>query len=100
MKIKCIKASLILNKQGEVGFFYGEDLGLKPEWVQIDAERGEVYVYDSQSNSVMLQMEPMTDAVYARIMDRQEILLVQVADDDIRKPVSALWVSLSVSQQI
>lgn len=100
MNIKTMKASLVLNKQGEIGFFYGDDLGLQPEWVQIDAERGEVYVYDSQSDSVLLQMEPMNQATYARIMEGQQILLVQVADNDIRKPVKAVWVSLSVSQQI
>ncbi len=100
MNIKTMKASLILNKQGEIGFFYGEDLGLKPEWVQIDAERGEVYVYDSESNSACLQMEPMSRKIYDQIMDSQQILLVQLADNDIKKPVAALWVPLSVSHQI
>lgn len=100
MNIKTMKASLIMNKQDEIGFFYGEDLGLTPEWVQIDAERGEVYVYDLESNSACLQMEPMNRKTYDRIMDRQQILLVQLADNDIKKPVKAIWVPLSVSRQI
>ncbi|MCL4677264.1 MAG: hypothetical protein KJ017_01575 [Alphaproteobacteria bacterium] len=100
MNIKTMKATLILNKQDEVGFFYGEDLGLIPEWVQIDAERGEVYVYDSEANSACLQMEPMSQKIYDRIMSQQQILLVELADSDIKKPVKAVWVPLSVSRQI
>lgn len=100
MNIRKMKASLILNKQDEIAFFYGEDLQLVPEWVQLDAERGEIYVYDSESNCVCLQLDPMSEALYNRIMERQQILLVQVLDNDISKPVMAQWVSLSVSQQI
>ena len=100
MNVKTMKASLILSKQGEVGFFYGEDLEIIPEWVQVDAERGEIYVYDAESNCTALHMEPMSTKTYEKIVERQAILLVQVEDNDISKPVKAIWVPLSVSQQI
>lgn len=95
-----MKASLILNRLGNIGFFYAQDLGLEPEWATIDAERGQVQIHDAESNSCILQMDPIKKETYERIASEENILLVQIADNDINKPVKAIWVPLMVSQQI
>lgn len=100
MQIKSMKATLVLNQEGQLGLFYGEDLEIEPDWVQLDTERGEFYVYDEESNCTGLLLEGMNQKTYERILDQQEILLIQVQDNDMTKPVKTKWVTLSISQQI
>lgn len=95
-----MKATLILNEFGNIGLFYNTPLGITPEWAAIDVERGELYVYDPEGESRSIPMEGMTKDIYDKLIKEQKILLVRVLDDDITKPVNALWVSLMISQQI
>lgn len=95
-----MKASIIRNKFGNIGFFYGESLGFTPEWAAIDVERGELSVYDAEDQSKLIFMEGMDQSIYNQIIKEQRILLVEVKNNDISQPQSAVWVNLMVSQQI
>tara|TARA_B100001989_G_scaffold198092_1_gene146700 strand:+ start:380 stop:667 length:288 start_codon:yes stop_codon:yes gene_type:complete len=95
-----MKASLIRNQFGELGFFYGEDLGFTPEWASIDAERGELSVFGGDDDMQLIMIEGMTEEIYQQIIEKDKILLVQIQDNLITKPIKAEWVSLMVSHQI
>jgi len=95
-----MKASLIRNEHGELGFFYGEDLGFKPEWTSIDAERGELSVFGDEDDMQLILVQGMTEEIYQEIIGKEHILLVQVQDNTITKPVKAEWVNLMVSHQV
>lgn len=95
-----MKASLIRNQQGELGFFYGEDFGFTPEWASIDAERGELSVFGGEDDMQLILIEGMTEDIYQEIVGKELILLIQVQDNMITKPLKAEWVSLMVSHQV
>lgn len=95
-----MKATLILNQQDEIAFLYGEDLGIEPEWAAIDIERGELYIYDTESQERALQLENVKQKIYERVCNEEKILLVQVENNDATKPVKTTWAHLLVSTQI
>lgn len=95
-----MKASILRNEFGNIGLFYGEDLGFAPEWAAIDVERGELSVYDNNDQFKLIFMEGMDDAIYKQILREQRIFLVEVKDNDVNKPQRAVWVNLMVTQQI
>lgn len=95
-----MKASIIRNEHGNIALFYGTPLGFTPEWAAIDVERGELSVYDAEDQSKMIFMDGMNEPIYKQMLKEQRILLVEVKNNDITQPQSAVWVNLMVSQQI
>lgn len=94
-----MKATLVLNKKNEMGFFYGTPLEIKPEWASIDVDMGQIQVFDDNGGHQHLVLDNINEKIYQRVQKEGKILLVEVEDNDIRKPVKADWVHLMVSQQ-
>ena len=97
-----MKASLVLNKNNEIAFFYGETLGFSPEWASVDVERGELFIAssDGTDHGKHIRLDDIKKKIYERILPDTKILLVQVKDNDITKPVEAIWVNLMITQQM
>lgn len=94
-----MKATLVLNKNDEMGFFYGDSLEIEPEWASIDVDMGQIQVFDNNGGHQHLILDNINEKIYERVRKEGKILLVQVADNDIRKPIKTAWVHLMVSQQ-
>lgn len=97
-----MKGSLILNKNNEIAFAYGEPLGFAPDWVAIDVEQEELYIgnEDQEGEGKRIQLDKIKQEIYERILPDTEILLILVKDSDITKPIAAKWVPLMISQQL
>ena len=94
-----MKATLVLNKNNEMGFFYGSPLDIEPEWASIDVDMGQIQVFDKDGTQKHLVLDNINEKIYERVQKEGRILLVQVEDNDIRKPVKAYHINLMVSQQ-
>lgn len=95
-----MKATLVLNKDDEIGFFYGEPLGIEPEWASIDIDLGQLHVFDKDGQEKHLILDNINQKIYERVQKEAKILLVEVEDNDASKPKKADWVSLMVPTQI
>lgn len=95
-----MKATLVLNKNDEIGFFYGEPLGIEPEWASIDIDMGQIQVFDKDGQEKHLILDKINEKIYERVSKEGKILLVQVENDDATQPVKADWVHLMISTQI
>lgn len=94
-----MKATLILNRENEIAFLYGEPLGIEPEWAGIDVDMGQLHIFDKDGETRHLVLDNINEKIYERVCKKQKILLVQVQDDDATKPVKTDWVHLMVSAQ-
>lgn len=97
-----MKASLILNNEDEIAFFYGKPLGFNPEWASIDVERGEIFISsnDDTDHGKQIKLDNIKTEIYQRILPDTRILLVEVKNNDLTQPVKTNWVPLMISQQI
>lgn len=95
-----MKATLVLNRKNEMGFFYGEPLEIEPEWASIDIDMGQIQVFDKDGTQKHLVLDNINEKIYERVQREGKILLIQVEGDDIRKPVKTNWVHLMVSTQL
>lgn len=95
-----MKATLALNKNDEIAFFYGQPLGIEPEWASIDVDMGQIHVFDPEGEKKHLILDDINEKIYERIAKEGKILLVQVENDDATKPIKADWVHLMVSTQL
>lgn len=97
-----MRSNLVLNQDNEIALFYGESLTFVPEWASIDVERGEIFISNSDGteNGRHITLEKIKTEIYERILEDRQILLVEVKDHDISKPVRADWVPLMIAQQM
>lgn len=95
-----MKATLVLNQKSEMGFFYGAPLDIEPEWASIDIDMGQIQIFDNDGAHQHLVLDDINGKIYDRVQKEGKILLIQVEDNDIRKPVKTHTVHLMVSQQV
>ncbi len=95
-----MKATLVLNRKNQMGFFYGQPLEIDPEWASIDVDMGQIQVFDKDGAQKHLILDNINEKIYERVQKEGKILLIEVEDDDIRKPVKTHWVHLMVSTQL
>lgn len=95
-----MKATLALNHEEDIAFFYGEPLNIVPHWAAIDVELKELQLFDDDGTGQMLKLDKIDQSVYERICRKGKIFLVRVKDNDIAQPEEALWVDLMIAQQI
>ena len=93
-------ATLVLNERDEIALLYGHPLGIEATWATIDAELGQINIYDENSQERFLKLDKIKPDIYERIMKEDKILLVQVEDNDATKPVEARYVPIGVATQI
>ncbi len=94
-----MNASVILNTHNQIAFIYGEALTIQPEWASFDVEMMQLNIFDKDSQEQFLRLDQLDQAIYERICKEDKILLVHVENDDISKPLSAVWVPLGVATQ-
>lgn len=96
-----MRANLVLNHNNEIAFIYGEELGFAPNWASIDVERGEIFIsaQGDSGHGKQIRLDHIKTEIYEKILPDTQILLVRVKDNDITKPVEAIWVPLMISQQ-
>ena len=94
-----MNASVIINPKNEIAFIYSEPLNIVPNWASLDVEMKQLNIYDEESEEAFLRLDELKQDIYERIQKEQKILLIQVEDNDISKPVKAEWVSLGVATQ-
>lgn len=82
-----------------MGFFYSDPLDIEPEWASIDVDMGQIQVFDKDGTQKHLILDNINEKIYERVQKEGKILLVQVEDNDIRRPVKACHVHLMVTQQ-
>lgn len=94
-------SSLVLNANDDIAFFYGEPLGFTPQWASIDIELGELYINGSEEEGEgrAHKLDRIDQSIYKRVQERKKVLLVEVADNDIRKPLHAVEVPLMIPSQ-
>lgn len=94
-------SSLVLNANDDIAFFYGAPIGFTPRWASIDIELGELYIVGDEDEGELKphKLERISERVYLRACENKKILLVEVADNDVRKPVNAVEVPLMVPNQ-
>lgn len=94
-------SSLVLNANDDIAFFYGEALGFTPRWASIDMELGELFIGgdEDKGEGRPHKLDKISKSIYLRVQERKKVLLVQVADNDIRKPVDAVEVPLMIPNQ-
>ena len=95
-----MKATLVLNQNDEIGFFYGEPLEIQPEWASIDVDMGQLHIFDEDGQQKHLILDNINEKIYERILKAGKILLILVEDNDATKPVKTDWVHLMVSTQL
>ena len=96
-----ISGSLVLNAKDELAFFYGIALGFTPQWCSADIERGEIYIGGSEDNpGTAFKLGQIDETIYERVVQETQILLIEIAENDVRKPVVAVYVPLSVANQL
>ncbi len=97
-----MKANLILNKQNHIAFIYSETLGFTPEWASIDVQHCELFIANANGtgDGKHIKLDNIKQEIYERILPDTQILLVQVEDGNIEKPVNAVWVSLMITQEM
>jgi len=94
-----MNASVMLNTKNEVAFIYGGPLGITPSWANLDVEMHQLNVFDEESEERFLKLDKLKQEIYERIQQQEKILLVQVENDDLTKPVQSIWVPLTVATQ-
>lgn len=94
-----MNASVILNTRNQISFIYGEALGIEPAWANFDVEMMQLNIFNEDSEESFLRLDKIDQEIYERILKEEKILLVQVEDDDITKPITAIWVPLTVATQ-
>ncbi len=94
-----MNASVILNTNDEIAFAYGTALSITPAWASFDVEMMQLNIYDEDSNEEFLKLDEIKQDIYERIEKAEKILLIQLENDDITKPVMSAWVPLMVATQ-
>lgn len=74
-------------------------MGIAPAWATFDVEMMQLNIFDEQSKESYLRLEKIDQKIYDIILQEEKILLIQVEDDDITKPVQTIWVPLTVATQ-
>ena len=94
-----MNASVLINTRNEVAFIYGEALTIEPSWANFDVEMMQLNIFDEESEEQFLKLDKLDQKIYERIQKEEKILLVQVENNDISKPVKVQWVPLGVATQ-
>ena len=94
-----MNASVLINPKNEIAFVYGEPLPITPAWANLDVEMMQLNIYDEQSEEAYLKLDKLDQKIYERIQKEEKILLVQLEDGDISKPLAAYEVPLGVATQ-
>ena len=94
-----MNASVLINIKDEIAFLYGEPLTIEPAWANFDVEMMQLNIFSEESEEQFLKLDKLDTEIYERIEKEDKILLVQLEDADISKPVKSQWVPLGVATQ-
>lgn len=92
-----MNTSLVLNEKGDIALFYDFTLPFKPEWVALDVDRGEICIADENAALHRIKLDRIQRAIYTEISRKTKIMLVRTTPGPDKKPVEALWVTLSTA---
>lgn len=94
-----MNASVILNPKNQIAFLYGQPLNIEPAWANFDVEMMQLNIFSEDSEEQFLKLDKLDPKIYERIEKEEKILLVQLENDNITKPVRSQWVPLGVATQ-
>lgn len=95
-------SSLVLNHDDELGYFYGKPFEFTPQWASVDVELGELFIGGDKDKGEgrSIRLDKINQTIYSRVHKHKRLFIVEVSDNDIRKPKDARWVPLMVPTQL
>lgn len=93
-------SSLIVNQEDEIAYMYGKPFEFEPKWVSVDVELGQLFIGGDEGEGRPINLDHMNTEIYERVAKSKQILLVEVMDNDVRKPKTAQWVPVMVPTQL